>query len=558
MGLAYVEGMPDGGRLRPPLRGVAARMPLVLLKGGATAGGQSAAASHTGSLATDDRVFDGVCRQAGAIRAATVEDAFEAAATFATQPLPAGPRAAVITTAGGWGVVTADAITRSDLELAALPDDLRAAIDEHLPPRWSRANPIDLAGGETRDTIPTVLELIAAPPRHRRRGLPGHRHPVEPGPPDASGAASTPTTAWTASSTTTTARTPASPRPPPTPPTPPASRCSAPPSWPWPTPTTPARRRSGPPAGSATPRPTVPSGPSSTCGGGGASSTATAPADRPVPADDPPDGDPPEDRQPDDPADEGAPSEDLPEELLALEADLMAPDDEGVLPMFPLGSVLVPTMVLPLHIFEHRYRRLVRDCLAATPEFGVVLIERGGEVGGGEVRTDVGTVARMVEAAELPDGRFAVQSVGTRRIRVLRWLDDAPYPRAVVEDWPDEPGPDDPDPWARRDEVVARLHQSIELQVAVGDRPPPDPGDSVEISLRPGGGQLPGRCPGTGRPPRPPAAARHPRHRRPPRPGRRHARRRHRAAGGPARHGLTVPDRAGGGRSVLAPGGRAR
>jgi len=146
------------------VRGVAAAQPVVLLKGGATAGGQRAAASHTGALASDDRVFDGMCRQAGVTRAETVDDAFETAATFATQPLPRGPRVAVVTTAGGWGVVTADAITRSELELVALPDDLRAAIDDRLPPRWSRNNPIDLAGGETRDTVPEVLELVAGHP----------------------------------------------------------------------------------------------------------------------------------------------------------------------------------------------------------------------------------------------------------------------------------------------------------------------------------------------------------------------------------------------------------
>ena len=67
-----------------------------------------------------------------------------------------------MTTAGGWGVVTADAITAGELELVDLPADLLAAVDEHLPPRWSRNNPVDLAGGETRDTIPTVLELIAS------------------------------------------------------------------------------------------------------------------------------------------------------------------------------------------------------------------------------------------------------------------------------------------------------------------------------------------------------------------------------------------------------------
>ncbi|MCB0971730.1 MAG: CoA-binding protein, partial [Acidimicrobiales bacterium] len=164
VGLAYVEGVADGRGFLERMRSVAARKPLVLVKGGATSGGQRAAASHTGSLATDDRTFDGACRQAGITRAATVEEAFEAAATFATQPLPRGPRVVVMTTAGGWGVVTADAITTSDLELATLPDDLLAAIDEKLPPRWSRNNPVDLAGGETRDTIPEVLALIAAHP----------------------------------------------------------------------------------------------------------------------------------------------------------------------------------------------------------------------------------------------------------------------------------------------------------------------------------------------------------------------------------------------------------
>jgi acetyltransferase len=163
--LAYVEGVADGRALFDRLAAVSRTKPIVLVKGGTTAGGQRAAASHTGSLASDERVFAGMCRQAGITRATTIEEAFEAAATFATQPLPAGPRTAVVTTAGGWGVVTADAITRDgDLELAALPDDLLAAIDEHLPPRWSHNNPIDLAGGETRDTIPEVLELVARHP----------------------------------------------------------------------------------------------------------------------------------------------------------------------------------------------------------------------------------------------------------------------------------------------------------------------------------------------------------------------------------------------------------
>ncbi len=165
VGLAYLEGIVDGRALLERLAGVAVRKPLVVLKGGATSVGARAAASHTGALAADDKVFDGACKQAGVTRAGDVDEAFEAAATFATQPLPGGPNVVVLTTAGGWGVITADAIAREPgLRLVELPDDLRAAIDAELPPRWSRNNPVDCAGGETRDTIPTVLRLIAAHP----------------------------------------------------------------------------------------------------------------------------------------------------------------------------------------------------------------------------------------------------------------------------------------------------------------------------------------------------------------------------------------------------------
>lgn len=158
--LAYVEGVADGRDWFDRLREVARRIPVVIVKGGATAGGSRAAASHTGSMAGDDRVFSGACAQAGVVRADNIEQAYEIAATFASQPLPAGPRVAVLTTAGGWGVLTADALSRSSLELAELPRDLSELLDSKLPPRWSRGNPIDLAGGETRDTIPEVMEAI--------------------------------------------------------------------------------------------------------------------------------------------------------------------------------------------------------------------------------------------------------------------------------------------------------------------------------------------------------------------------------------------------------------
>lgn len=139
--------------------------------------------------------------------------------------------------------------------------------------------------------------------------------------------------------------------------------------------------------------------------------------------------------------------------------------------MFPLGSVLVPGMILPLHVFEPRYRRLVRDCLAGDGEFGVVLIERGSEVGGGDVRTDVGTMARIVQAEETPDGRFALGAVGVRRIRVERWLDDDPYPRAEVVDWPDPAPPGSG--IAALTEVATLLRRVSALRAELGEPAPP-------------------------------------------------------------------------------------
>ena len=108
--------------------------------------------------------------------------------------------------------------------------------------------------------------------------------------------------------------------------------------------------------------------------------------------------------------------------------------------MFPLSSVLFPEAGLPLHVFEERYRALMTRCLEADGEFGVVLISRGSEVGGGDERVDVGTVARIANVAELDDGRMLVVATGVRRVRVAEWLSDDPFPRALVEDLPDKAG----------------------------------------------------------------------------------------------------------------------
>jgi Lon protease-like protein len=152
----------------------------------------------------------------------------------------------------------------------------------------------------------------------------------------------------------------------------------------------------------------------------------------------------------------------------------------AVMPMFPLGTVLLPGAVLPLHVFEPRYRQLVIDCLAddsGEPEFGVALISRGWEVGGGDERTDVGTVARMVRVEALEGGRYAIVAVGTRRIRINAWLPDDPYPIADVDDWPDD-DVDQPGLRERVADLTGRLRDVLALAAQLGEAPP-----DVDLSM---------------------------------------------------------------------------
>lgn len=149
--------------------------------------------------------------------------------------------------------------------------------------------------------------------------------------------------------------------------------------------------------------------------------------------------------------------------------------------MFPLGATLLPGSFLPLQIFEPRYQALLRDCLAGEPEFGVVMIEQGQEVGGGDHRRDVGTVARILQVGEIGPGLYAVQAVGARRIRVNAWLPDDPYPLADVDEWPDEACDA-----ASLEPVVASVEQEVRrvlaLSIELGDLAPDA---TVEISEDP-------------------------------------------------------------------------
>jgi Lon protease-like protein len=151
------------------------------------------------------------------------------------------------------------------------------------------------------------------------------------------------------------------------------------------------------------------------------------------------------------------------------------------LPMFPLGSVALPGVALPLQVFEPRYRALVMTCLTDDRLFGSVLIDRGSEVGGGDQRGDVGTLIRIIQSEELPDGRWAVVGVGIERLRVVEWLPDDPFPRCIAEAWPDG------EPTNQTPELVGRtLDATLGLMVRLGvdrselgSRPELDPDPSI-------------------------------------------------------------------------------
>jgi Lon protease-like protein len=142
----------------------------------------------------------------------------------------------------------------------------------------------------------------------------------------------------------------------------------------------------------------------------------------------------------------------------------------AVMPMFPLGMVLLPGGILPLHVFEPRYREMIVDCLKeeGEPEFGQALITHGSDAGGGDERSMVGTVAQMVQVEALDEERYSLVTVGTRRIRINAWLPDDPYPLADVDDWPD----DEPDPAGLEVAVAAthgRVRAALALAAELGD-----------------------------------------------------------------------------------------
>jgi acyl-CoA synthetase (NDP forming) len=149
----YVEALTDGERLR---RIAGSGTPLALLKAGSSEAGSRAAASHTGALATSDRVVDDVLRQLGIARARDVDELLDLADALVPPRRPAGPRVAVVTTSGGSGILAADAISEHGLTLASLSSATRSALDEVVPAYGATANPVDVTATVMSD--PTLFE----------------------------------------------------------------------------------------------------------------------------------------------------------------------------------------------------------------------------------------------------------------------------------------------------------------------------------------------------------------------------------------------------------------
>ena len=156
----YVESVKNGRRFFEGARRVGQKKPIVLLKGGQSQAGKRAAASHTGALTSDKRLFDAVCRQAGIVKVDLPMELLDLGAAFSSLPLPKGNRAAIMTLGGGWGVVTADLCAHFGLNVIDLSPEIIEAIDQILPPYWSRSNPVDLVGIRDPNIPKTVLELL--------------------------------------------------------------------------------------------------------------------------------------------------------------------------------------------------------------------------------------------------------------------------------------------------------------------------------------------------------------------------------------------------------------
>jgi acyl-CoA synthetase (NDP forming) len=156
----YLESVKDGRRFFNSAKRVSRKKPVVVLKGGRTETGRKAAASHTGAMASDTRVFDAACRQAGIIQVDQPLELLDLSAVFSSLPLPRGNRVGIMTLGGGWGVIATDLCMEHGLTVPPLPDAIVERLNRLLPDFWSHGNPVDIVGEGNPDIPKKCLEEL--------------------------------------------------------------------------------------------------------------------------------------------------------------------------------------------------------------------------------------------------------------------------------------------------------------------------------------------------------------------------------------------------------------
>ncbi len=164
--ILYLEGVENGERFFEVAKKVTPHKPVIALKVGVTQAGAQAAASHSAAVSTSKRVWDAMVKQAGIIQAGSTEELIDLSRTFGHLPIPRGRRVGIMTLGGGWGVVTTDLCSREGLDLPHPSDATIEAIDQVLPPFWSKGNPVDLVGTMHRSAHFSVLEALCRDPNY--------------------------------------------------------------------------------------------------------------------------------------------------------------------------------------------------------------------------------------------------------------------------------------------------------------------------------------------------------------------------------------------------------
>lgn len=158
--LGYIEGVDQNSNFVKVAKQVTRKKPVLVMKGGRTKVGGSAAASHSGALAGSTAIFRAAFRQSGVIEVSNSQELIDCAKAFAYYPLPRGKRIGIITRGGGWGVLAADACEENGLTVPTLTPDLIRKMDALLPKYWNRKNPIDLVATIAYDPLPECLEML--------------------------------------------------------------------------------------------------------------------------------------------------------------------------------------------------------------------------------------------------------------------------------------------------------------------------------------------------------------------------------------------------------------